>query len=357
LVGDIAVVIPYLGIFVRDHWYELTELPWWCQLFMSEVQAHQFIAQFREKVPIDWINLLPIQPDDWWREHRITVVDDGCILLTNIRTGNERAFQRPCVGGEARIPADTGISSREEIDRIIPDGISDTQGELIRYRIDAIRRIAPDIAIVSGISAPTWTVYNILGIERTLMAFIAEPQLITSIAERRLRYTCQLAEVLISAGIDVIWLEDCLTSRDMISLEHFRRFVVPFVKSLIAHIRALDGRVVYYFCGDVSDRLDDLIAMQPSALAFEEGKKTFTIDIGEVAERVAGRCCIFGNLDAINVLEMGDDALLQREVESQVRIGMQHYRFVMSLGSPVTPKTSISRVRQYVELSRKVAQQ
>ena len=29
LSGDFPVVIPYMGIFVRDHWEELTDKPWW----------------------------------------------------------------------------------------------------------------------------------------------------------------------------------------------------------------------------------------------------------------------------------------------------------------------------------------
>jgi uroporphyrinogen-III decarboxylase len=45
---------------------------------------------------------------------------------------------------------------------------------------------------------------------------------------------------------------------------------------------------------------------------------------------------------------------LRREVQRQLDIGRRHGKFVMSLGSPVTPKTSVSRVREYVDLVREL---
>ena len=108
---------------------------------------------------------------------------------------------------------------------------------------------------------------------------------------------------------------------------------------------------IYYFCGNPRGKLDLLLESGADALALEESKKGFTIDIAEVAEAVQGKCALFGNLDAINLLPHGSEADLRLEINRQIQAGRKNRsRFVMSLGSPVTPGTTPERVRLYCDL-------
>jgi uroporphyrinogen-III decarboxylase len=60
---------------------------------------------------------------------------------------------------------------------------------------------------------------------------------------------------------------------------------------------------------------------------------------------------LLGNLDAIHLLPEASEAELRREIERQIKAGRQNGgRFVMSIGSPVTPGTPPRRVRQYADL-------
>jgi hypothetical protein len=69
---------------------------------------------------------------------------------------------------------------------------------------------------------------------------------------------------------------------------------------------------IHYFCGDPSGKWDRILALGADALSLEESKKGFSIDIEEVVDRVDGRMCVLGNLDAITLLERGSDAELER---------------------------------------------
>ncbi|HPP08398.1 MAG TPA: uroporphyrinogen decarboxylase family protein, partial [bacterium] len=90
-------------------------------------------------------------------------------------------------------------------------------------------------------------------------------------------------------------------------------------------------------------------------LSFEESKKNFQIDIEKVVSIVDGRCVVFGNLDAIYLLPHADEKQLVQEIERQLTAGVKNKRkFVMSLGSPVTPDTPVERVRLYCEVSREI---
>jgi uroporphyrinogen-III decarboxylase len=87
------------------------------------------------------------------------------------------------------------------------------------------------------------------------------------------------------------------------------------------------------------------------ALALEEGKKGFAIDIVAVADRMRGRMALLGNVDAIGLMEHGSDDDLAAEIARQCEAGRRNRgRFVVSLGSPVTPGTPLARVRQYCDL-------
>jgi len=68
-------------------------------------------------------------------------------------------------------------------------------------------------------------------------------------------------------------------------------------------------------------------------------------------ERVNGRLTVLGNLDAIRLLEKGSEAELRAEIARQIAAGRRNgSRFIMSLGSPVTPGTTVDRVRLYCDL-------
>ncbi len=161
-----------------------------------------------------------------------------------------------------------------------------------------------------------------------------------------------MAEAYARVGVDGLFLGSGYSSRDLISLEHFRRFAVPYTARVIRRVNELGMKSIHYFCGDVSDRLEDLVGMNPTCIALEEDKKQYGLGIEWIDEIVGGRACLFGNVDAIGVLQDGRPDEIAAEVERQFEVGRRNGRFVMSLGSPVTPSTPIARVAEFVELAR-----
>ena len=180
-----------------------------------------------------------------------------------------------------------------------------------------------------------------------------KPELVKYACDRFLhneRIAVQEAAALGAAGV---WIEDCMT--DMISPQAFQELNVPYLRMLIEEIRALGMHSIYYYCGNPAGKLNLLLETGTDALSLEESKKGFTIDIAEVAEVVQGRCVLFGNLDAINLMPNGSEAELRREISRQAAAGRRNgNRFVMSLGSPVTPDTSPERVRRYCQMVREL---
>jgi len=113
---------------------------------------------------------------------------------------------------------------------------------------------------------------------------------------------------------------------------------------------------IYYYCGDPWGRFDAILDVGADAFHFEESKKGFRIDIEDIVEGAGKRGVVFGNLDAIGVLQDGSEDVLRAEIHRQLRAGRKNgNRFVMSTGSPITPGTSVQKVRRYTDIVREVA--
>ena len=194
-----------------------------------------------------------------------------------------------------------------------------------------------------------WVTYNLWGFAGMMTLIASRPDLVRRACGRYLTGVLRQVTEAAALGARAIWIEECLT--DMISPAAFASLNAPVVRQLVEGIAAEGMKSIYYYCGDPGGKWEHILAIGADALALEESKKGFTIDIAEVAERVRGRCTLLGNLDAIDLLEKGSDEDLRREIERQIEAGRRNgSRFVMSLGSPVTPGTTAERVRRYCDL-------
>jgi uroporphyrinogen-III decarboxylase len=108
---------------------------------------------------------------------------------------------------------------------------------------------------------------------------------------------------------------------------------------------------VIYF-GGVMDRLEQIAATGADGFSMETTMKAFVNDIGAIARRIGGRITLFGNIDPLGVLEQGADEALEAEMRRQAEAGRLGRGFVMCTGSPITPRTPLSRVRRFIELGQ-----
>jgi uroporphyrinogen-III decarboxylase len=150
-------------------------------------------------------------------------------------------------------------------------------------------------------------------------------------------------------GAEVIWVVDGLS--DMISARDFETLSLPHLHIVMEEIRQAGLRSIFYFTGDPAGKLDLILSLGADALAFEDPKKGFEVDVVALARRVKGRATLFGNLDAVGVLQDGTEGQLREEVKRQLAAApLNAGRFVMSIGSPVTPGTSVERCRLFCDL-------
>ena len=351
--NQFPVVIPYLGIFLRDHWEEVTDVPWWA-VYTGDIEANLQVAKDLQKcLGIDWVPAERSFPREWREKHEVSVRGRRAFIL-NRETGQEREIFREPPGGVQVPRSETRIHSIADIDQlveihaaqhIVDDGSLD-------YAREVVRELGNENFVFASISDPFWRLNEYLGVYGMMTGLIEHPELVERLLERITLASLEVLKAYRQVGLDGVWVEASYSSRDMISLQHFQRFVAPYLRRLIQRINELGMKSICWFCGDVSDRLEELVQMNSTCISLEESKKNFVIEIADIDRAVAGRACLFGNVDAIGVLQNGSRGAIATEIERQLEIGRRSGRFVMSLGSPVTPSTPTAKVSELVELTR-----
>ena len=359
---EIAAVICYEGIFVRDHWAELSDQPWWmCHSTSIEKQV-SIERDILAATGMDWFRVSP----SYSRIDRkvMALVREGQkVFRVNTGAGTRKRLFEPRIGGwsaghnpESIHPAQPA-ATREDVDRRIPSPPAfdaaafekEGRGDLAAAMIQAF----PDRLPMAAVASPLWAGYDLWGFEGLMTMVADNPSLVEYACARSLERAVHQVKVAAALGARAMWVEECLT--DMISPAMFARLNLPFLRKVVDAVRDAGMSSIYYYCGNPNDRWDMLLASGADALSLEESKKGFTIDIDEVVARVRGRMAVLGNLDAIDLLRRGTEEDLRREITRQIAAGRRNgSRFIMSIGSPVTPETPVTRVRQFCDLAHQL---
>ena len=356
---EIPAVVCYEGIFVRDHWEQLTDHPWW---YAQAPDLERQLAWRRDAIPrtgLDWFHLASGLDREQRSRVSIEVREDG-VYWIDADTGSEQPLRRPEVsgwsaaGGLHSVRPSSVARTRDEVDAMVPLPVPRCPAEREHEgRGDLAAALLSEFGSerypMSSIGSPLWQCYQLWGFEGLMRLVADEPDLVEHAAQRFLAAGRRAVHDAAASGAAGIWVEECLT--DMISPSAFARLSAPLVRQLVEEIRGAGMHSIYYFCGDPSGKWDQLLDAGADALALEESKKGFTIDIDDVVDRVQGRCAVLGNLDAMGVLARRGEADLRAAIAEQIRAGRRNgSRFVASLGSPVTPGTPAERVRLYCDL-------
>lgn len=141
---EIPVVICYEGIFVRDHWPELSQEPWWVRLVPDMERQMVWRRQVAQAIDQDWFEL----PGGFSVQERtfVSVQErDGAVVIVDARNGRAWPITPPTIGGwvgqeVASVRPRHPPRTPEEVDAWIA-GLGAVEEALADGRADLPRRI------------------------------------------------------------------------------------------------------------------------------------------------------------------------------------------------------------------------
>jgi len=234
------------------------------------------------------------------------------------------------------------MSTREDVEMRVP--VLSTEEWLARGDFDLPRQVVADYGdhcfISTVLETPFSSAYDSLGFQGLMLIQRDQPELFHHLLQRRLAQAKEVVGAWAATGIHGIYVEEALTGADMISPRSYDEFVFTYNQPYFQHMRTLGLLPIHYVCGDVIPRLERMLEYDIAAVAVEESKKKFHIDLAEVVEQVAGRAAVFGNIDAVRFGLHASPEEMAAEVERQADIGVEARGFVVGTGSPFPPDTN-----------------
>jgi len=113
------------------------------------------------------------------------------------------------------------------------------------------------VPIMTWGSCPSRTAACLTGFKEWFLIVARDPDWAVELMERALDGWLQLVIAAWEAGVDTVWVNDPVSSRDCISRDHYEKLTQPYQRKFIEAIRRETGmKVTMHPCGNWHDRMD-----------------------------------------------------------------------------------------------------
>ena len=135
------------------------------------------------------------------------------------------------------------------------------------------------------------------------------------------------AVAMADAGADIVIISDPPSSGKMISLEHCKKWSIPYMARLTAFLKRTGMKSILHVCGDIMDRLDVFSQFEIDALSVDE-----TVDLGSARKILGDEFCIMGNVSPSGTLTRGTPEDVRNESRECIQKAGKNGAFILGSG-------------------------
>ncbi|MBN1395956.1 MAG: hypothetical protein JW959_13120 [Pirellulales bacterium] len=193
-----------------------------------------------------------------------------------------------------------------------------------------------------------WSAY-LMGIDRMLMNFLAEPELVEIVMDKVLRCNMAVVRRAIRAGAEVIVLGDDYASNigPMMSPAVFDFFLLPRLKRMIDMIHEEGALCIKHSDGNLYSLLDRIVAAGADGLNPIEPMAG--MDLKKTKALVGDRICLIGNIDCGQLLPFGVPEEVRQAVRQAIADAAGDGGFILSSSNSIH---SSCRAENFVAMIR-----
>ncbi|MEI6876202.1 MAG: uroporphyrinogen decarboxylase family protein, partial [Spirochaetota bacterium] len=185
----------------------------------------------------------------------------------------------------------------------------------------AVRDCGEELHVSSELPSPFTQMMELLGYSEGLLALMDDPgkceRILASLAEG----TAELAILQSRAGADAILVSSAFASGGFLSLDHYRRFVLPFEKAVTERVHRETRTPIYvHTCGAIGDRIGAMVEAGFDGIDTMDPPPLGNTDIAKVKEEFGERIFLKGNLDPVNLLLNGSVEAIRGRALELVRV-------------------------------------
>lgn len=362
--GFPVVIFQPKSLITEAHWKEITNGKSWWTIKDDFISARMDAERkFQKMFDPDWVYAELCETKynrDKWKikniGNKVFLVDTDDCLLTNEIFTEGKDTQGKVIDSQV-LKKVSLIENFEDADKYIR--IISKKDLIENGRLDYAKEIVKEFRskkfIVASISAPPIKVARFLGAQNMYSLMAVNSKLLEYMCERECQSKIEEVRAYADVGIDLIWISHLWDSSDLISIDHFKKYSFVYTKKIIDEIRKQKMKSLYRITGNARDRIKFVVESDTDCISIESGRKGFSNDIEWVNKIVAGGKCLLGNVN-VEILRIGNKEELENEIRRQINIGKEYGKFIVSIGSPITSDVPLSRIKDFVEISRKYTQ-
>jgi uroporphyrinogen decarboxylase len=169
--------------------------------------------------------------------------------------------------------------------------------------------------LMRGVFVHSW---RLTGMENYMVKLYENPEFIHHLAGLVNEYNLKQLDMLASAGIDVLVVEDDIAATNslLISPRHFLEFVNPYNRQLANRAHELGLKVVRHSDGNLWSIMDILIDSGYDGLNPLEPQAG--MDLKKVKEAYGDKICLLGNIDCKELLPAGTPGQVEAAVKQAI---------------------------------------
>jgi hypothetical protein len=202
----------------------------------------------------------------------------------------------------------------------------------------------------TGGAYPTQLTMDTLGFESLMTGFLEAPEVVHRVSRLGMPRNRAHWQAVRDAGAEVVHVSE-YSWGNQISPRVYRELIAPYTRELIDFYHGIGFKVLLYVMGDVRPILDRIADQPFDALAVEEGRKGYELDIGLIRRELGEDRVLFGNIP-MGLITSGRPEDLLAEVRRQIDVAGRGGRFVIGTGEPIPPETRPERVRFFCDSTR-----
>ncbi len=205
------------------------------------------------------------------------------------------------------------IEDKDSLKKLeVPDVHQDYR---IKSAVESAQRLIDHLGnekyLYCTITAPFTLAGEIRGVENILRDTYKNPSLVKDILEFTTEVLKSYCGYLTKLDVDGIFICDPTASGSLISTKIFDTYAKPYVIEVANIVRKANKHVLFHICGDTSDRLESIMEIDHDVLSVDS-----LVDLKYAKEVLGEKITTLGNIDVSNILYMGTQEQVEREIRS-----------------------------------------
>jgi len=358
-------IIPVAPHWWGDYKYEIADKNFWTDCWTDGLSIVPIYAAFYERFRPDWFHLsggyLRQRRGYPARDYHTERKGERLFLVAPDGHRDEVLADETLASGKATPLSDIDLTSHRAIDDYLLEHEKITAEEIVAagytdHAAEIVRRYGDDVFIAVNVGTPGMLVYaGERGYVKSMLSLYDYPKGVKYLIQRRYELALEQVRAFSQVGVHGWIISEDRAGADTVSPEMYKQFLYEADCVFFAEVKKLGMIPIVYFCGDVMPLLSYIRESGVLGLMVEESRKTFHLDVVEIARKLQGKVCLFGNVNTTDLIFRGTPEEIELAVKLQIsasKVGP----FVMANGSPLVPGTPPENVEALITATHKWGQ-